>query len=120
MSSPPHDIPISVVGARNENCASVSSSSCTPVRKSVSVCFNRRGERRGEERRGQEQERTGAGGNRSRRGQEQERTGDGRERSKQIFQVRVAHMEATKTKPQTRVTFLCLLLLDKVNRKPII
>ena len=105
----------------------------------------RRRRRRGEERRGEEEEerrgaerrrekrrreeRTGAGEDRSGRGQEQERrgqeqeqerTGDGREKSKQIFQVRVARMEATKTKPQTRVTFLCLLLLDKVNRKPII
>ena len=183
MSSLPHDIPIFVVGARNNNnCARVSSSPCTPVCKSVSVCFNRRGEsgewreergedrrgaeekrggegrrgeerrrrrrgeeRRGEERRGEEEEerrgaekrgekrrreeRTGAGEDRSGRGQEQERrgqeqeqerTGDGREKSKQIFQVRAARMEATKTKPQTRITFLCLLLLDKINRKPII
>ena len=152
MSSFPHDIPICVVGVRNgNNCARVSSSPCTPVCKSVSVCFNRRGEtgerreertgeerrrreegRGGEERRGEEEEqrrgaerrgekrrreeRTGAGEDRSGRGQEQERrgqeqerrgqeqeqerTGDGREKSKQIFQVRVARMEATKTKPQ--------------------
>ena len=53
MSSLPHDIPICVVGARNDNCARVSSSPCTPVCKSVSVCFNRR-EERGEERTGEE------------------------------------------------------------------
>ena len=88
--------------------------------------------RRGEERRGEKrkrEERTGAGEDRSGRGQEQERrgqeqeqerTGDGREKSKEIFQVRVARMEATKTKSQARVTFLCLLLLDKLNRQPII